>query len=107
MNKMQAQEILDLFRSKAPHEDYIMNHSPIESNSIELSGMSLFDGVENDKKKVASITTHGLEEDDIYNITLYTANYEEFRINDSVELLKYLINKFCVIPPKKKFTINI
>ena len=99
MELSQAESLYNIFKSKAP-EAYFIDAKPLVMGSVTHKSVSLFDGIEGDAKKVASL---GIKAISIPGdttgciVTLYVGN-NEFEFVDNPELCEELINRFVKLP---------
>ncbi len=89
MNSQQVDEIISLFRSKAPADHYT-DSCQISHNNIKYGGVHLFNGTNPDSQKVASLCIKGITAD-VMSVELIVGN-DSFEVLDSVPVLINLIN---------------
>lgn len=92
MNSNQIQEIVMLFKSKAPAKNY-MDACQITHNGIKYGGIHLFDGDKPDSQKIASLSIKGVNADLMSAELIIGPNIIEFVENYTlfIELLNRLI----------------
>ena len=94
--------LFDLFKSKSPNPEFIYTSPTITGHGENhvLGGLMLFDGIEDNASKIASIGVEGHKENNIFIIKLYIG-WDEYKIIENVEFAKEIINRFVKIPQKQ------
>lgn len=92
MNSNQIQEIVMLFKSKAPAKNY-MDAFQFPHNDIKYGGIHLFDGDKPDSQKIASLSFKSVNDDSMSVELIIGFNTIEFIENHSLfmELLNKLV----------------
>lgn len=92
MNSNQIQEIIRLFKSKAPDKNY-MDACQVTHNGIKYGGIHLFDGDKPESLKIASLSIKGVNADLMSAELMIGPNTIEFVENHSLfmELLNRLV----------------
>lgn len=107
MTKQQAEELLTHFVNKAATPGSLMAHSKIVDNhGLSHGGYSIFDGEQDDSKKIASIAIKSNLVDDISSVTLYIGN-NQYEFIDNPEFCKEVMDRFVKKPEKKILKLNL
>ena len=99
MNSQQVDDIVRLFRSKAP-EEYFINAAKLTHNNVKYGGLHLFDGDQPNSQKVVSLSIKDIVVD-IMSVELIVGN-NCFEMFDRPEIMMDLINRLVPFQGYKK-----